>query len=235
MAEQFMIDGEPLQESILMGKLFLLEYTGIPGKYINAIIRGTGEGLELSILDLNKKTFTQLEIKGDNYHCGDFLYDMETKTCQWKFEIYNSIDANMWTKVGGRAIATINFDELLLKMQTAYADPALQFYAEERNEQLIFPLINLNRLGGREIKDKSLLELIRNNCLPYYHYSYIQGEIEGWSNAYIPNISGIVISYISETGDISEFQYFFLVKREQENVKLLGIYRITENGLKSVY
>lgn len=235
MPEPVLIDGEPLQESLIMGKLCLLEYTGIPGKYMNVIIRGTAERLTLAILDLDKKSFNQLEIKNCNYHCGDFLYDMETKICQWKFEINNSIDANMWTKVGGKARATINFDEFLLKKQTIYSDPALQFYIEERNEQLIFPLANLNRLGGREIKDESLLELIRSNCVPYYHYSYIQRTINVWSNTYTPNISGIIISYTSETGMLSESQYFFLVKREEENVKLLGIYKVTEKGLKSVY
>lgn len=234
-AQLVMIDGEPLQESLIMGKLCLLEYTGIPGKYISAIITGTGEGLGLSILDLDKKSFKQLGIKESNYHCGDFLYDMETKTCQWKFEINNSIDANMWTKVGGKVIATINFDEFLLKMQTTYSDPALQFYVEERNEQLIFPLANLNRLDGREIKDESLLEEIRGDCVPYYHHSYIQRTINVWSNAYIPSISAITVSYTSDENALSDLQYFFLVKREGENVKLLGIYKVTEKGLKSVY
>lgn len=235
MAEMVMVDGEPLQENLVMGKLCLLEYTGIPGKYISAVISGTAEVLNLSILDLDKKSLKQLGIKEGNYHCGDFLYDMETKTCQWKFEIYNSIDANMQKKVGGTAIATINSDELLLKKQNVYSDPALQFYVEERNEQLIFPLANLNRLGGREIKDESLLELIRINCLPYYHYSCVQDTIDLWSDVYIPSISGIIVSYISETDNLSDFQYFFLVKREEEKVKVLGIYKITENELKSVY
>ena len=96
-------------------------------------------------------------------------------------------------------------------------------------------MANLNRLDGREIKDESLLEEIRGDCVPYYHHSYIQRTINVWSNAYIPSISAITVSYTSDENALSDLQYFFLVKREGENVKLLGIYKVTEKGLKSVY
>lgn len=141
----------------------------------------------------------------------------------------------MQTKVGGNILSTIDFDNLTVKTKSDYFDPALQFYVKERNEQLIFPLANLNRLGGREIKDEILLKLIRANSIPYYHYSNIQGTIKFWSDFYLPNLSGIVVSYISETDNLSDFQYFFLVKREMESIKLLGLYKISDGKLTTVY
>lgn len=234
-AKPIRIDGRPLHESVAMGKLFLLEYSGIPGKYVCVKICGTDEHLSLALLDLNKKTYTKLKNEEGVYHCGNFIFDRDTKSCKWEFEINNSFDANMAIKVGGNINATIDYDNLKIKTKTSYLDPALKFYVEERNEQLIFPLANLNRLGGREIKDKTLLDLIRSNKIPYYQYSNIQGTIRYWSDCYLPNISGITVSYSFREGDFSDYKYFFLVKRQSEDLKLLGIYRVTEKGIKTVY
>ena len=142
----------------------------------------------------------------------------------------------MQTKVKGTVDALLDFNNETIKIQISYADPALQLYAEERNEQLIFPLANLNRLGGREIKDEELLGLIRNNSKPYYHYSQIQDTLSYMAEIYTPDISGLEITYVSDEASISsEKSYFFLVKRKGEELQILGIYKITDRGLKDVY
>lgn len=234
--EPFYINGEPFQVEAIMDKLMIIQDTGIPRKLLFTQISGSGEYLYLSILDLTEETETFLPLDDMYYHTGDFSYDLKTQTCSWSFEINNSYDSNAQTKVGGNVTAKIDFDRCNIEVEKFYADPALQLYMTERNSQLIFPLATLNKLGGREIKDSTFLSLIRNNSMPYYNYSIIQYVYGYMSEIYAPNISGITISYPDEesiNGQSNDF--FFLTKREDDEIKLLGIYHIVDSKLKSVY
>lgn len=234
--EPLYINGEPFQVGVMMDKLMIVQDTGIPKKLLLTQISGTSEYLSLSVLDLTEGTETFLPLDDMYYHTGDFSYDIKTQTCSWSFEIYNSYDSNVQTKVGGNVTAKIDFDRCNIEVEKSYADPALQLYATERNSQLIFPLATLNKLGGREIKDTTFLSLIRNNSMPYYNYSIIQYVYGYMSEMYAPNISGITISYPDEENiNGQSHDYFFLTKREDDEIKLLGIYHIVDSKLKSVY
>lgn len=229
------IDGSQLQISVLMGKLFLVQKLENSHKCLIVCIAGSGEYLSLWFLDVKTETLSSAPIDR-SYHCSNFVFDSKNQHCNWNFEINNDLDSNMQTKVKGTVDALLDFNNETINTQISYADPALQLYAEERNEQLIFPLANLNRLGGREIKDEVLLNLIRNNCKPYYHYSQIQDTLSYMAEMYTPDVSGLEITYISdETSITSETSYFFLVKRKGEKLQILGMYKITDRGLKDVY
>lgn len=235
--EPLTIDGSHFQIPLGMDKLFMVLKSENYQKCLIAHISGTDEHLVLALLDVKTKLLSFLPIDEDeNYHCANFAFNTKNQHCNWDFEIYNELDSNIQTKVSGKVDASLDFNNQTIITQISYVDPALQLYAEERNEQLIFPLANLNRLGGREIKDEALLSLIRSNCKPYYHYSAIQENFSYMAEMYTANVSGLGITYFSDESSISsETSYFFLVKRKGEELQILGMYKITEKGLKDVY
>ncbi|ANU44617.1 hypothetical protein ADH76_03540 [Enterocloster clostridioformis] len=219
-----------------MDKLMIVQDTGIPKKFLLTQISGTGEYLYLSVLDLTEGEVTSLPLDAMYYHTGDFSYNPDIQTCSWSFQINNNYDANVQEKVGGTATAKLDLERTCMDVETFYADPSLQLYVKERNEQLIFPLATLNRLGGKEIKDQTFLGLIRNNSKPYYNYSIIQYTYGYMAECYASDVSGIVITYPDEKNMNGQAQnYFFLTKRVGDEIKLLGIYNIRGNKLKSVY
>lgn len=56
------------------------------------------------------------------------------------------------------------------------------------------------------------------------------------AECYASDVSGIVITYPDEKNMNGQAQnYFFLTKRVGDEIKLLGIYNIRGNKLKSVY
>lgn len=230
-------DGSQLQIPVIMGKLFMVQKSEDSHTCLIVCIAGSGEFLSLWFFDVETESLSSVFVdESTSYHCADFIYNAKNRHCNWTFEIDNNIDSNMQTKVKGTVNAWLDFSSKKIDTQISYADPALQLYVEERNEQLIFPLANLNRLGGREIKDEALLSLIRNNCMPYYHYSQIQNSFSYMAEMYAPDISGLEITYVSdETSIPSEANYFFLVKRKNEEVQILGIYKIVDQKLKDVY
>lgn len=230
------MNGEPLQVDVAMDKLVIVQDTGTAQKFLLTQISGTGEYLHLFVLDLAKETITFLPLDKMYYHTGNFLYNPNLQTCSWSFQIDNSRDPNMKDKVGGTAIAQLDFEKNNMEVETFYVDPSLQLYVNERNEQLIFPLATLNRLGGKEIKDQEFLRLIRNDSKPYYNYSVIQYTYGYMGEFYASDISGITITYSDEESVNGEEQnYFFLTKRVGEEIKLLGIYNVIDSKLKSVY
>ncbi len=234
--EPLCIHEEPFQVEVTMDKLMIVQDTGIPKKFLLTQISGTGEYLYLSVLDLTEGEVTSLPLDAMYYHTGDFSYNPDIQTCSWSFQINNNYDANVQEKVGGTASAKLDLERTCMDVETFYADPSLQLYVKERNEQLIFPLATLNRLGGKEIKDQTFLGLIRNNSKPYYNYSIIQYTYGYMAECYASDVSGIVITYPDEKNMNGQAQnYFFLTKRVGDEIKLLGIYNIRGNKLKSVY
>lgn len=231
------IDGEQLQVPVMMSKFFMVQKLEGSHSCLIEHIAGSGEYLSLDVLNTETESLSSLSIDPEEtYHCSNFFYSAKNQHCNWNFEINNDIDPNMQTKVGGTVDAIIDLGNLTIDTQISYVDPALQLYVEKRNEQLIFPLATLSRLGGREIKDDVLLDLIRNNYVPYYHYSQIQNTFSYISEIYASDISGLTITYTSDKIDVSsETSYFFLVKRKDKETRILGIYKITDRGLKDVY
>lgn len=230
--EPIIVDNQEFTKNVLMSKLFIIEQTGLDGKYLVASINGTGEYLNLQVLDVKNNTCVELENIGEIYHASGYEFDGE-KSYVVDYEIDNNIDANMERKVGRSVIAEIDYSQNAVSKKLKYSDPAVEFYDEERNEALVFPLENLNRLDGRQIKSKVLLEKIRQNSTPYYKYSSIQQSYTFFMEAAGCNLSGITVVYDANTEH--EASFFFCVRREQEKVKLLGIYEILDDRLKSVY
>lgn len=234
--EPLRIHGDPFQVEVTMDKLMIVQDTGTPKKFLLTQISGTGEYLYLFVLDLEEMTVSSLPLGAIYYHTGDFSYNPDVQTCSWSFQINNNYDANIQEKVGGTATAKLDLERARMDVETFYADPSLQLYVKERNEQLIFPLATLNRLGGKEIKDQVFLGLIRNNSKPYYNYSTIQYTYGYMAGCYVSDVSGIAITYLDEENMKGQAQnYFFLTKRVNDEIELLGIYNIKGNKLKSVY
>lgn len=231
------IDGIHFQIPLAMDKLFFVLKSENSHKCLIAHIGGTDDHLALSFLDVKTNSLSSLPIDEDvNYHCSNFAFNTKDQHSSWGFEINNELDPNILPKVSGKVDAWLDFNNQTITTQVSYVDPALQLYTEERNEELIFPLANLNRLGGREIKDDVLLRLIRDNCKPYYHYSAIQESFSYMAEMHPADLSGLGITYLSDESTItSEASYFFLVKRRDEGLQILGLYKITDNGLKDVY
>lgn len=231
------IDGIHFQIPLAMDKLFFVLKSENSHKCLIAHILGTDNHLTLSFLDVKTNSLSSLSIDEDvNYHCSNFAFNTKDQHSNWGFEINNELDPNILPKVSGKVDAWLDFNNQTITTQVSYVDPALQLYTEERNEELIFPLANLNRLGGREIKDDVLLRLIRDNCKPYYHYSAIQESFSYMAEMHPADLSGLGITYLSDESTItSEASYFFLVKRRGEGLQILGLYKITDNGLKDVY
>lgn len=230
--EPIIVDNQEFTKNVLMSKLFIIEQTGSDGKYLVASINGTGEYLKLQVLDVKNNTCVELENIGEIYHASGYEFDGE-KSYVVDYEIDNNIDANMERKVGRSVIAEIDYSQNTVSKKLKYSDPAVEFYDEERNEALLFPLENLNRLDGRRIKSKVLLEKIRQNSTPYYKYSLIQQSYTFFMEEAGCNLSGITVVYDANTED--EASFFFFVKRDKDKVKLLGIYEIMDGRLKSVY
>lgn len=227
------INGDELTEYITMSKLFLIETTRYKDKLLVEYIEGTGEYLDLGILDINAEIYRIIENPAEMYHTSEFRFDIDSNSYTAGFEIYNGIDANMASKVGGKVTAEINFERNIIYSMVTYPDPAIEFYVEQRNNALILPLESLNRLDGREIKNEVLLEKIRENSIPYYQNSMIQhyySYLLGMANA---KLSGITIVY--DSGTEEEASFFYYVEREGDEIQLLGIYQIVDNQLLSVY
>jgi len=227
-----LIDGEELCRFVSMHKLFLIEHTQKENVFLVESIQGTGEYLYLELLDINNKTIKSLKCNEDMYHTSWFQFDGKDSYIT-NFEIGNSIDANATTKVGGIITGKIDFIKNIVDIETNYSDPSIEFYVEERNDALIFPLENLNCLNGKEIKNETLLKKIRENSIPYYKYSMLQQSYDYLMKITQCKFSGITIIYDAESDHESSFFYF--VKREGENIELLGIYEIIDNVLHSVY
>lgn len=223
------VDGSALEQGLGMARLFVMEPTGVDGKYLVESIEGTGEYLYLYVLDLNKKSYTNIKIM-ETYHSKNFKYDCKSFSYKVDFEIDNRYDSNMQIKVGGTLTAALDFEQNDCTYEICYQDPALHFYVEERNDQLIFPLENLDRLQGKKIRNKTLLQKIRENSIPYYVYTKIQENIS--VGLFTGNLSGLYVVY--DWGTQEEAAFFYLVKKKEDNVELLGIYEITDGGIKSV-
>lgn len=229
---QLMIDDAPFCKDITMNKLFLVEQTGAEGKFLIESIEGTGEYLYLDVLDINKGTNKAIADGMKLYHTSDFQFDGNDGYTA-EFEIYNGIDANMATKVGGRTLAKINYSQNTVEHEISYYDPAIEFYVEQRNDALILPLENLDNLNGKKIKNPRLLEKIRSNSIPYYRYSLIQQSYKFFLEMADCRLSGVTITY--DAGTDQEASFFYFVRKDGENVNLLGIYEIADGKLKSVY
>lgn len=232
-ATPLIIDNQKYTKNVAMNKLFLVESTGMKDKFLIESIEGTGEYLSLELMDINNKTCEIIEDNTELYHTSGFEFDKNTNQYVAEFEIENFIDANMDTKVGGRIIADIDFERNIVQTEINYPDPAVEFYVKERNEALIFPLENLNTLKGKEIKNKTLLEKIRQNSIPYYKYSLIQQSYEYFLEIAQCKLSGITIVYDANTDE--EASFFYLVKRDADMTELMGIYEIVNGKLENVY
>lgn len=227
-----MIDETEFTKKVTMNKLFLVDATESKDKFLITTIEGTGEYLHLEILNLENKTVTPIEKQTETYHSSGFEFD-EKNSYTVNFEIGNEIDANMASKVSGKLAAQIDFDKYTISEEISYPDPGVEFYAEERNTALIFPLENLNRLNGREIKNETLLNKIRQNSTPYYKYTLIQQSYESFSHLTNCKFSGLTVVY--DSGTNQEATFFFFVQREDENIKLLKIYQVLGSEIVSVY
>lgn len=226
------IDGQELMEYILMNKLFLIEPTKEENIFMVESIVGTGEYLKIDVLDFDENTYKTVENIQEIYHASDLKFDGKDSFCV-NFEIANEVEANKTKKVGGRINAKVDNTGKWTDESIEYWDPALEFYAEERNDELIFPLVNLDNLNGKEIRSKVLLEKIRENSIPYYKYSLIQMAYENFMEIAGCNLSGITIVYDAETQE--EAQFFYYVERRGDDIQLLGIYEIVNDSLQSVY
>lgn len=227
------IEISELTAPITMSKLFLAESTREKDKVLMEYIIGTGEYLNLGVLDISDGTYEVIENPTEMYHTSDFMYDVDSNSYTACFEINNSIDPNMISKVGGKVTAEINLDRNIVYSVISYPDPAVEFYVEQRNDALVLPLQNLNKLSGRDIKNEVLLEKIRENSIPYYKnsliqhcYSYMMGIVQG-------KLSGITIVY--DYGTEEEASFFYYVKRDGDEIQLMGIYQIIDDELHSVY
>lgn len=227
------IAGDELAEYVTMNKLFLVENTRYKDMFLVEHIEGTGEFLSLGILDINAETYEIIENPAKMYHTSEFKFDIDSNSYTAGFEIYNSIDANMTPKVGGKVTAEINFERNIIYSTIKYPDPAIEFYVEERNNALILPLESLNKLNGREIKNEVLLEKIHENSIPYYQNSMIQHYYSYFLGTADAKFSGITIVYDSETEE--EASFFYYVERVGDEIQLLEIYQIVDNQLQSVY
>lgn len=227
-----MIDGAEFSKIVTMNKLFLVEATEENGKFLITTIEGTGEYLYLEVLDLENKTIRNIEGQTVTYHSAGFEFD-EKNSYTVDFEIENGMDANMASKVGGKLKAIIDFNKYTILEEVSYLDPGVEFYVEERNAALIFPLQNLDTLNGKEIKNDVLLDKIRQNSLPYYKYTLLQQSYEYFLYIADCKFSGLTVVY--DAGTDQETTFFFFVQRDEENVKLLGIYQVMDDGIESVY
>ncbi len=227
-----MIQGQELISDVLMNKLFLVEETKEEGLFLVEAIVGTGEFLQLEVLDLNDYTYETIEGVEEIYHTSEYMFN-GADAFTANFEIENEIDSNMARKVGGRISATIDYKNNTISKIIEYCDPAIEFYDSKRNDELVFPLVNLDVLNGKEIKSRVLLEKIRENSIPYYQYSLIQQSYEYFFEVAGCKLSGVTIVY--DVGTDREASFFYYVEKEADDVKLMGIYEIVDGELQSVY
>jgi len=212
-------------------------YTG-NNNFLLLTSSGTGHFLDISAILVKENKIVPYNEQKYNYHSHDpFVFISGNKaTIMWKFEILNLCDKfepNVARKVFGVKEIEYLSNGKFEFARKSYPNPALEFFENLSRTKMKLQdyLTDSMYIENMEIKDDKFKKFLNKGILPCYQRTLIDDTFLYQHPMMYPSISALRVSYPDEQVD-----YFILVKRIKNEIKVLDIFEVKETKvIKSVF